>query len=307
MSKISFNDTITIFGGGGFIGKYLVKELAKTGAKVKIASRRPELAQNVKMCGAVGQIAGIKCDAKDKNQVRDVIRGSSYVVNLIGILAPSRKQNFDDAHVTAARNIAESANEEGVIKLVHISALGIDESSKTSKYALTKLKGEQETLKANKASIILRPSVVFGPEDNFINLFNTISKFSPILPAIGGGESLFQPVYVNDLAKAIVAALTSKESENGSILEIGGAKTIKMLDIYKLINTYNNRHNIIINVPFSVAKLPATLLELLPCSPLTRDQVELLKYDNVVKHENGLQKLGINPEPLEVIAKEYIN
>lgn len=307
MGKISFNDTITVFGGGGFIGKYLVKELARTGAKIKIASRRPELAQDTKMCGAVGQIAGVKCDARDKNQVKKAIQGSSYVVNLIGILTQNRKQNFDDTHVATAKNIAEVARDEKVKKLVHISALGIEESSKTSKYALTKLKGEQETLKANKASIILRPSVVFGPEDNIINLFNKISKFSLILPAIGGGKTLFQPVYVNDLAKAIVVALNTKESENGSILEIGGPKIIKIVDIYKLINNYNNRHNIIVSIPFSIAKVLAMILELFPFSPLTRDQVELLKYDSIIKHEDGLRKFNINPEPLEVIAKEYIN
>ncbi len=298
---------ITIFGGSGFIGSYVVSELAKTGAKIKVIGRYASSASHLRTTGAVGQIALIDANLNDKSIIESLVKGSSVVVNLVGILFEKGKTTFETTHVTFATNIAESCKKHNVESLIHISALGVDQV-KTSSYAKSKLAGEKEILKHFPQATILRPSVVFGPEDNFINLFNWISKFSPFLPLIGGGYNLFQPIYVGDVAKAIHNCIESKPKLiQGKILEIGGPTQYSMKEIMKLILNTTGRKRLLLPIPFFIAKFKAFFLEFMPKPLLTRDQVELLKYNNIVSKENGLSNLGIQPTPLEGIIKSYLS
>lgn len=307
MNKITVNDCITIFGGGGFLGNYIVRLLAPTGARIRIASRFPNQNQALKVAGYVGQISLEQCDAKDAKQVERMIQNSTYVINLIGILFPTSGQSFDTMHHTIAHNIAALCAQYEVKRLVHVSALGIDKASNSS-YASSKLQGETEALKSFSRTIALRPSVMFGEEDNFINMFNRFSKISPFLPLIGGGENLFQPVYVNDVAMVAYKCLTEAESRVcGKIFELGGPNTYSMREIMELILEISKRKRFLVSVPSWFAKLKAFFLEFLPYPPLTRDQVELLHSDNIVTGKNGLDVLGIAPTPMPPIISKYIN
>ncbi len=298
---------ITIFGGSGFIGSYVVRELAKTGAKIKVVGRYASSASHLRTTGAVGQIALVDAKLNDKSVIDTLIKGSEIVINLVGILAEKRKASFEDIHISLPSSIAESCKKHNVESLIHISALGVDQV-KTSSYAKSKLAGEKEVLKHFPQATILRPSVVFGPEDNFINLFNWISKFSPFLPLIGGGYNLFQPVYVGDVALAISRAIESKPKlVQGKIFEIGGPIQYSMKEIMKLILNTTGRKRLLLPIPFFLAKFKAFFLEFMPKPLLTRDQVELLKYNNIVSKENGLTNLGIQPTPLEGIIKSYLS
>jgi NADH dehydrogenase len=306
MKKININDTITIFGGNGFIGNYLVKELASTGARIKIVTRNPEVNDELKVCGAVGQITLIYGDITSFKDIEANIKGSTYVINLVGIFHEKGKNTFNNIHVQAAKNIALSCFNNNVKRLIHVSALGIDRNF-NSKYASSKLEGEREALRIFPNSVAVRPSVVFGPEDNFINLFNRISRLSPILPLIGGGETRFQPVYVLDVAKAIAKCLTLEDEKIcGKIIELGGSKTYSLRDIYQLILRFTKRKRILLSLPYSLAKVMAFFLGLLPSPLLTLDQVELLKTDNVLKNSNALEDLNITPTNMEAIISRYL-
>ncbi len=304
MKKIDVNDTITIFGGNGFIGSYIVKELAKTGAKIKIISRYPEENNQLKVCGAVGQITFIRGDVTSFEDIERNIQGSDYVINLVGILFEHGNQKFKSLHVEAAKNIALSCSNNHVKRLIHFSALGIDKN-RSSKYAVTKLKGEKEVLKVFPSTIVIRPSVVFGVEDNFINMFMRLARFSPILPLIGGGNVKFQPVYVADVAKAVKECMI-REGVVGKVFELGGPKTYTLKEVYQLILKLINKQRMLINLPFSIAKIQAFFLEFLPNPLLTRDQIELLKTDNILLGKNGLEELGISPASMEAILPGFI-
>ena len=306
MKKITVEDTITIIGGSGFIGKNIVRELATTGARIKIVSRNPDKNSEVMTSGYVGQIAHLKCDAKDTVALNNAIKGSTYVINLVGILYPSGKQKFNTLHSNVAKNIALACKENNVESLIHFSALGVDKAV-TSEYAKTKLEGEKAVLDNFPKAIILRPSVIFGADDNFINLFNWLSKFSPVLPLIGGGHSKFQPIYVRDVAALIYKILTvDKNLVEGKIFELGGPSVYSMKEIYKIILHTTQRKRLMINMPFWFMKLNAFFLELLPKPLLTRDQVELLKYDNLVSQKNALETFDIKPTSLEAIVPFYL-
>jgi len=307
MATISSKDTILIFGGTGFIGSYLIRRLAKTHAKIILACRNVESNSSVKICGAVGQISLLKINTNNLQEIDNAVAKANYVINLVGIMFEDKKNKFMSIHATLAHNIAKSSSKHRVKSLVHMSALGTDRA-KTSRYAASKSQGEKLVLQAYPNAIIIRPSVVFGPEDKFINLFHKISKLSPFIPLIGGGHAKMQPVYVADVAEAISLALCIEPSATTSrILELAGPKIYSLYSLISYIVRCSNLNRVFLHIPFSIAKLTAILLQYLPSPIFTVDQVELLKYDNILHGKNGLKELGIKPTPLEAIVPSYIN
>lgn len=307
MSVISSKDRVVIFGGAGFLGTYLVKELAKTHAKIIIVSRSMDCNNVVKICGSVGQISFAKLNSNDYVAIKSIIKGATHVVNLVGIMFETKGNTFTDAHVKIPMAIARASLEEGVKSLIHISALGVNRVS-GSKYASTKLEGEKVLLQGFPKATIVRPSAVFGAEDNFTNLFNEISRISPFVPMIGGGYTKFQPIYVCDLAKAIVQMLTiDQEHTAGKIFEIGGPKVLNFRSIVSKILEVSKRRRLYLHLTFAVAKCGAIILKLFNSKLLTLDQVQLLQYDNILYGENGLKVLGIKPTPIESVLPTYIN
>lgn len=304
---MKINETVTIIGGSGFIGSYVVKELAKFGCKIQVVAKHATHAQHLRTCGAVGQIALVDRDVTNFQELDKIIKASDYVVNLVGILFQKKRSTFKKMHIEVPSKIAELCSKHKVKKLIHISALGIDQSSKTSLYARSKLDGEKEVLLRYPQAIILRPSVVFGAEDNFMNLFAWISKFSPFLPLIGGGYSKFQPVYVEDVAKAIALCITETSHKfDGGKFNLGGPTKYTFREILTYILEVTDRRRLFVPIPFGIAKFKAFFLELMPSPLLTRDQVELLKYDNIVQGQNGLDVMKIKPTALEAIAPRYL-
>jgi NADH dehydrogenase len=304
---IKRSDTITVFGGSGFIGKYVVKELAKTGAKIKVIGKHATTAAELRTTGAVGQISLIEIDIHDRGAITEAINGSKYVVNLVGILFEKKATTFDHTHIRFASTLAELCFKQKIERLVHISALGVDKSKASSIYAKTKFEAEKEVLKFFPNATIIRPSVVFGAEDNFINLFNWISKISLFLPLIGGGHTLFQPVYVGDIARFISRALeTSKSKVCGKVFELGGPHQYTFKEIMQLILSISGRKRLLVPIPVALANMKAYFFEFMPKPILTRDQVRLLEYNNIVSKENGLETLGINPTAMEAILPSYV-
>lgn len=302
--------TAVVFGGNGFIGKQIVQFLADQGVRIKVITRVPESAYELKPLGNVGQIVATTCDYSDAKALEALVRGADYVVNCIGILfEKGAKRTFERAHVTTPEAIAKACKKENVARLVHISALGVDQNS--SKYAQSKLKGEKAVLKAFPQATILRPSVVFGEEDNFFNMFASLARVMPFLPLIGGGHTKFQPVYVCDVAQAAVKALTSHEtgkaSPLGQIYELGGPEVLSFKEIYTKMFSYTHQPRCLVSLPFGVAKVQASFMALMPTPLLTPDQVESLKSDNVVSEKAlGLADLGIEPKGLDLILPTYL-
>ena len=295
----------TIFGGTGFVGRQIVRELAKTGVVVKIATRVPERAYFLRPAGTVGQIVPFQCDYSDAESIAEAVQDSDFVVNCIGILFEKGKaQKFQNAHVDVPAMIAAACAKAGVEKLVHISALGVDKSA--SKYAKTKLEGEQAVLSNFPEATILRPSVIFGEDDAFFNMFAEMARFAPALPLIGGGQTKFQPVFVGDVADAVMVSLKSADAQ-GQIYELGGPEIVSFKDIYERLFRYTGRRRCLVNLPFGLAKVQATFLSVLPHPPLTRDQVESLKTDNIVSEAaQGLADLGITPTAMDLILPTYL-
>lgn len=299
------NELVTIFGGTGFIGRHVVRRLCARHARLRVISRNPERGAFLKPMCAVGQISLERGDIRGDESVARAVRGSSMVINLVAILHQTRRQTFEAVHVQAAARIARAAAAAGARRLVHVSALGADPDS-PSAYARTKAAGEAAVREAFPGAVILRPSVVFGPEDNFFNRFARMARFAPALPLIGGGATRFQPVYVGDVADAIVAGLTRDDAEGGTF-ELGGPRVYTFRELMEYMLRTIGRRRPLVNLPFGLAAFQARFLEPLPNPPLTRDQVELLKRDNVVADgARTLADLGIAPTPLEVIAPEYL-
>jgi NADH dehydrogenase len=305
--KLKRGAVVTVIGGSGFLGNYVVRELAKTGATIKVVSRDPDKAAQLRVCGAVGQISFIKADVSKPSQLELAIQGSDAVINLVGILYNKGKYNFESMHVTAAGNVAKLCHNYRVKRLVHISALGVERSSHNSQYAKTKIAGEKTVLQYFSHATILRPSVIFGAEDNFTNMFNCMAKVSPVLPLIGGGNTKFQPVFVSDVAKAVVNCLKADPTlVCGKTFEIGGPHVYTIKEIIELILATGDRKRLLLPIPVFLAKIKAFFLEFMPHPLLTRDQVELLKYDSIVFGKNGLATLGISPTHMESVLKTYI-
>jgi len=300
---------VTVFGGSGFVGRHVVRALARDGWRIKVAVRRPDLATHLQPLGGVGQIQGVQANLRYPASVRAALEGSDAVVNLVGILFESGQQSFDAVHAYGAGAIAEAAREAGVGTMVHVSAIGADEASEAV-YARTKAAGESFVTKEFKDAVILRPSVIFGPEDNFFNLFASLARISPVLPLIGGGETKFQPVFVGDVAEAVRAALSGK-AKAGTVYELGGPEVASFREILEFIAATINRKRLLVPWPFWLAKIDAFFLQLLPKPLLTVDQVRLLEHDNVVsedavKDARTLEGLGITPHAFEAIVPAYL-
>lgn len=300
------NCLFTIFGGTGFIGRYVVQRLADRGARILVISRSPRTrGLHLQPLGAVNQIVVQGTDLDDEAALRRTVAGASGVINLIGILYETGRQPFAEVHGALPGRIAAAASAEGVPRLVHVSAIGADPDS-TSAYARSKAEGERRVRDAFPAATILRPSIVIGPEDGFFNRFANLARFLPALPLIGGGKTRFQPVYVGDVAQAVVAALERDDCQ-GQTYELGGPKAYTFEELMRYMLQVVERRRLLVNVPFGLANLLARFLELLPEPPLTRDQVELLKYDNVVTPGvPSFDALGITPTPIELIVPDYL-
>jgi uncharacterized protein YbjT (DUF2867 family) len=300
---------VTVFGGSGFLGRNVVRALCKRDYRVRVAVRRPELAFHLQPAGKVGQIHPVQANVRNAASVQAAMRGSDIVVNLTGILVPSGKQSFETVHARASGTVAKAAAEIGA-RLVHVSAIGADEDS-TSTYARTKAAGEKAALEAVPSATIVRPAVVFGPEDQFTNRFAALAQISPMLPLIGGGHTRMQPVYVGDVATAIADAVDGK-TKAGATYELGGPDVLTMREIMQAICTITDRDRMLVSLPFGLAKLQALFLQFAPGAlKLTPDQVELLKTDKVVSDAAKaagltLQGLGIAPEPMAAIAPQYL-
>ncbi|MDY0881780.1 complex I NDUFA9 subunit family protein [Dongia soli] len=297
---------VTVFGGSGFIGRYVVEKLAKRGWIIRVAVRRPDDALFLKMTGLLGQTAPIAANIRDQRSVEAAVAGADAVVNLVGILFESGAQRFDKVQAEGPGRIAAAAKAAGVRQMVHISAIGADSSSPAA-YGRSKAAGEEAVRGAFPTATILRPSIVFGPEDSFFNRFAAMTRLSPALPLIGGGRTRFQPVYVLDVADAVLAAL-EQPAAAGQIYELGGPATYSFRELMELMLREINRRRLLIPIPFALASLQGALLQYLPSPPLTLDQVRLLKRDNVVSPgAKGLADLGITPTAVEVILPTYLD
>jgi uncharacterized protein YbjT (DUF2867 family) len=298
---------ITIFGANGFVGRHLVRRLAKTGAIIRIPTRDPEKALRLKPMGDVGQIVPMACSMRNDQTIVNAIKDADLVINLIGILYESGRNTFQSIHVEMAARIARLAKENGVGRFGHMSALGAKIDSH-AKYASTKAAGERAVRSFFSDATIFRPSIIFGPEDNFFNLFATLARYSPILPLFGNGITQFQPVYVGDVAEAIVTAL-DRASACGQVYELGGPQIYTFRGLLELMLYLIKRQRYLLNIPWTLANLQAIFFECLPHPLLTRDQVELLKSDNIISDARALTlgDLGITPTALEVILPTYLH
>ncbi len=300
---------VTVFGGSGFIGRHLIRRLAKSGAVVRIATRTPNKAGYLKTAGAVGQIVPFATDVTKDESVARALQGADIAINLIGVLYERGAQTFPSAHVEAAGRIARIAAASGIARLVQVSALGADADA-PSAYARSKAAGEQAVLAAYPEATLLRPSIVFGPEDNFFNRFAAMAQIAPALPLIGGGTTRFQPVYVGDLADAIVATL-DRDDAKGRTYELGGPRSYSFKELLALTLKEIHRKRFLVDVPWSTAETLGGLLEKVPllAPVMTRDQVELLKRDNVVSPGSaGFAELGITAlTSCEVILPTYLS
>ncbi len=297
---------ITVFGGSGFIGRYLVQRLARRGWVIRVAVRRPDAALFLKPCGDVGQVTPIAASLRHQGSVQAAVAGADAVVNLVGILYQRGNQRFDAIHAEGARAVAEAAAAAGARRLVQMSALGADAAS-PAEYARSKAAGEAAAAAAFPGATIVRPSVVFGPEDGFFNRFAAMARFSPVLPLIGGGTTRFQPVYVGDVAEAM-ARMLDDDGTRGRSYELGGPQVYSFKELLELTLAAIGRRRLLLPLPFWAASLQAALLELLPTPPLTRDQLRLLRRDNVVTQgAPGLPELGITPTAAELIIPTYLD
>lgn len=307
------DEMITVFGASGFIGRYVVRALAKAGYRVRAATRRPHLAHELKPMGVVGQIQLVQANLRNADSVARAVEGASGVINLVGILYQDGKQTFDSLQSEGAKLVAEKAAEAGVERFVQISAIGADATS-PSKYARTKALGEQAVRAALPGATILRPSIVFGTEDQFFNKFADMARFAPALPLIGGGQTKFQPVWCADVADATLNALESEEAR-GKTYELGGPEVYSFKELMDFILTTIRRKRLLVPVPFFAASGLGLFGEISAALPfvqpfLTRDQVTLLKKDNIVgisgEEAGTLADLGIEPETVEAIVPGYL-
>ena len=297
---------VTVFGGSGFIGRSVVRLLAREGWTIRVAVRRPREVQELQPLGGVGQIVAVPCRVQDPDLVRAAVAGADAVINLTGILHERGAQSFDAVHRDGAATIAQAAADAGAEALVQMSALGAAADS-PSAYARSKAAGEAAVLQAFPMASIVRPSVVFGPDDSFFNRFAAMAQISAFLPLIDGGKTRFQPVFVVDVAQAIVACLVDS-AHRGRIFELGGPKVYSFRELMVLLLKETKRRRFLLNIPAGLARFEARFLELLPVPPLTRDQVKLLERDSVVSEDAlGLADLGIAATAVEVILPHYID
>ncbi len=302
---ISKKQKIAIFGGSGFIGTHIIKTLLPTGAQLRIISRHPKrvIFLETEMLRE-GQIEFFQADILHKSDIDAAIEGCDMVINTIGILFERGAQKFSAIQAQSAAYIAQTAARFGVKKLIHISAIGADDNS-PSAYARSKAQGEKAVQDFFEKAIILRPSLVIGPEDDFFNRFAQMIKFAPALPLIGGGQTKFQPVSVYDLACAVKTGL--EKPIRPGIYEIGGAKIYRFEELMKMLLTYTQKRRFLIPLPFPVAHIIAQFAQFLPSPPLTPDQLRLLRYDNIVTSEKTISDFKIIPQSIEEIVPQYLS
>jgi len=308
MTAIPTETLVTVFGGSGFLGRHVVRALAKRGYRVRVAVRRPDLAFYLQPAGRVGQIHAVQANMRHPGSVDAAVRDADAVVNLVGILFERGRQRFDTVQAFGAEACALSAAAHGA-RLVHVSAIGADEQSH-SHYARSKAMGEKLVRAAVPGATILRPSIMFGPEDSFFNRFAAMARLAPALPLVGGGRTRFQPVFAGDVAAAVVAA-TEGRATLGATYELGGPAVRSFKELMQYLLATIERRRLLLPIPFGLAKLQAFFLQYLPTPLLTPDQVELLRHDNVVSEEakrerRTLDGLGITPTLMEAIVPSYL-
>ena len=300
---------VTVFGGSGFLGRNVVRALAKREYRIRVAVRRPELAGHLQPLGRVGQIHAVQANLRHPASVEAAMRGSEIAINLVGILAEGGAQSFDAVQGKGAETVARATAAVGG-RMVHISAIGADENS-LSGYGRSKAAGEKAVLATLPSATILRPSVMFGPEDQFTNRFAALARMSPALPLIGGGVTRMQPAYVGDVATAVADAVDGK-AKPGATYELGGPEVLTMREIMEIILSITERKRMLVSLPFGLAKLQALFLQFAPGAlKLTPDQVEMLRSDNVVSDAAKaagltLEGLGIAPDSMKAIAPQYL-
>jgi uncharacterized protein YbjT (DUF2867 family) len=312
MTAIPLETLVTIFGGSGFLGRHVVRALAKLGYRIRVAVRRPELAGHLQPLGRVGQIHAVQANLRYPASVEAAARDADVVINLVGILFERGRQKFDAVQAFGAEAVALAAAAFGA-RLVHVSAIGADEHA-TSHYARSKAMGEKLVRAAVPQATILRPSVLFGQEDDFFNKFAAIARFSPALPLIGGGHTLFQPVFAGDVASAVLAAIEGRAAEattEGKAYELGGPEVKSFKALMQFMLATVERERLLVPIPFALAKLQATFLQLMPKPLLTPDQVELLRRDNIVsdaakREGRTIEALGIDPMAMESVVPSYL-
>jgi uncharacterized protein YbjT (DUF2867 family) len=303
------DNLVTVIGGSGFIGRNIVRALARRGYRVRVASRRPDLAGHVQPAGTPGQVMPVQANVRYPHSIAAVCEGASAVIYLPALLSEGGAQTFDAVHVFGAEAAAKAARAAKVKVHIHMSALGADPQS-TSEYARTKAEGEARVKAAFPGAIILRPSVVFGPEDQFFNRFAAMARFSPFLPLIGGGHTKFAPVFVGDVAEA-AARLIDQGFGSGRIYELGGPEIMTMKQVMTYVLEVTARKRVLLPIPWGMARVLGMLAGLLPKPQLTTDQVELLKSDNLVseaaqREGRTLESLGVEPRSVEAIEPSYL-
>ncbi|MDR6624927.1 complex I NDUFA9 subunit family protein [Caulobacter segnis] len=300
---------VTVFGGSGFVGGQVVRALAKAGYRVRVAVRQPNLAYRMRMLGDVGQIEVVQANVRVPSSVARALDGAEACVNLVGVLWESGRQKFQSIHAMGARNVAEAAAKAGLKRLVHVSAIGANVDA-AAKYARSKGEGEAAVRAAFPGATIVRPSIVFGPEDDFFNRFAQMAALAPVLPLVGG-DTRFQPVFVGDVA-AVIANAVASPAAVGVTYELGGPTVYTMREILELILTETGRDRPLLPVPWPLARLIGSLGDLqasiLPLAPpLTTDQVEMLKSDNVAESGlPGLAEAGVVPTAVEAVVPTYL-
>ncbi len=301
----------TVFGGSGFVGRYIVRRLARDGWRVRVAVRRPNDALFVRTYGSVGQVEPILANIRDKASVRAAIAGADVVVNCVGILVETGKQKFQAVHVEGAARVARIAADQGVSRLIHVSSLAADANS-DSAYARSKAEGEVRVREAFPGAVILRPSIVFGPEDQFFNRFASMAMLSPVIPLVGAATR-FQPVYVDDVAAAAMRAVDGQA--DAGIYELGGPEVEPFRNLIQMMLQMIRRRRLVISWPFWLARINAWFFDMAQAASmglftnniLTRDQVRQLRHDNVVSGDTpGLEDLGVEPTPMEGILETYL-
>jgi uncharacterized protein YbjT (DUF2867 family) len=308
MTAIPLETLVTVFGGSGFLGRHVVRALAKQGYRIRVAVRRPELAGYLQPLGRVGQIHAVQANLRYPASVEAAVRDADVVINLVGILFERGRQTFDAVQAFGAEAAALAAAAHGA-RMIHVSAIGADESS-ASHYARSKAAGEKLVLAAVPSAVILRPSILFGPEDDFFNKFAAMARLLPALPLVGGGQTRFQPVFAGDVAAAVLAAIEGR-AQDGQIYELGGPEVKSFEELMQFVLTTIGRRRLLLPIPFALARVQAFVLQLMPKPLLTPDQVELLRSDNIVsetakREGRTLETLGIDPLAMATIVPSYL-
>jgi NADH dehydrogenase len=307
-ARSAYDTLVTVYGGSGFLGRHVVRALAKRNYRIRVAVRRPELAGFLQPLGRVGQIHAVQTNLRHAPSVEMAARDAQVLVNLVGILFERGRQRFDAVHAYGAEQVALAANAHGA-RMVHVSAIGADANS-SSVYGRSKANAEHLALAAQPSTTIMRPSILFGPEDDFFNRFAALARISPALPLVGGGLTRFQPVFVGDVASAIADAVDGK-TRPGTVYELGGPDVRTFRELMQFVLTTIERKRLLVSLPFVMARAQAAFLQYFPKPVLTPDQVELLRSDNVVSQAatsetRTLQGLGIDPAPIEAIVPSYL-